>query len=113
LALPHERGEGVIPAAANTDAGATTVEEGLPRDVTPEDLLREFEHKLQGDVKAVGTTITAITGVIVFWRGVWSLLDSLLGDSVFGDVACIVVGLLTVLGIRLSGAKMSSFWPTS
>jgi hypothetical protein len=84
-----------------------------PLVAAPPDLLIEFEHKLQGDLKAVGVTIVAVTGVIVYWRGVWSLLDHVLGDSVFGDVACVAIGLLTVLGIRLSGAKMSSFWPTS
>lgn len=41
-----------------------------------------------------------------------SLLDSLLGDSVLGDVSCIIVGLTIVLWIRLSGAKVAtSFWP--
>jgi hypothetical protein len=79
----------------------------------PPDVLLEFEQKLQGDLKAVGVTVVAVSGVIIYWRGVWSLLDHFLGDSVFGDVCCIVVGLLTVLGIRLSGLKMSTFWPSS
>jgi hypothetical protein len=35
-----------------------------------------------------------------------------LGDSIFGDICCIFVGLTIVLGIRLSGVKVSSnFWP--
>jgi hypothetical protein len=79
----------------------------------PEDVLEEWEHKLQADFKTVGVTITAILGVITFWRGVWSLLDHYLGDSVFGDVVCSVVGLAIVLYIRLSGAKLASFWPPS
>jgi hypothetical protein len=38
----------------------------------------------------------------------------LLGDSIFGDLCCIMVGLIIVLGIRLSGTKVSSsFWPPS
>jgi len=40
--------------------------------------------------------------------------SDLLGDSVFGDICCIIVGLTIVLGIRLSGLKVSSsFWPPS
>lgn len=126
------RGDGLITsaaaaagtAAASASASASSASSASPAPVTPQTvvvpspvapdaLLVEFEHKLQGDLKAVGVTIVAITGVIVFWRGVWSMLDHLLGDSVFGDVACVVIGLLIVLGVRLSGAKMSSFWPTS
>lgn len=79
----------------------------------PEDVLREFEHKLEADVQTVGVTLTAILGVIIFWRGVWSLLDHFLGDSIFGDISCAVVGLAIVLYIRLSGAKLASFWPPS
>jgi hypothetical protein len=79
----------------------------------PEDVLREFEHKLEADVQTVGVTLTAILGVIIFWRGVWSLLDHFLGDSIFGDISCTVVGLAIVLYIRLSGAKLASFWPPS
>ncbi len=59
----------------------------------------------------VGTTLVAITGVIIFWRGVWSVLDHVIGDSVFGDVCCIVVGLTIILGIRISGARVADFWP--
>jgi hypothetical protein len=84
-----------------------------PEPLTPPDLLVEFERKLEADLRSVGATIVAVSGVIVYWRGVWSLLDHVLGDSVFGDVACVVLGLLTVLGVRLSGAKLSSFWPSS
>lgn len=61
----------------------------------------------------MGVTLTAILGVIIFWRGVWALLDHFVGDSVFGDICCIVVGLFVVLYIRLSGMKIASFWPPS
>lgn len=79
--------------------------------VVPQDVIDEFEHKLEADLQTVAVTITAILGVIVFWRGVWTLLDHYIGDSVLGDVCCIVVGLAIVLYIRLSGLKMASFWP--
>jgi hypothetical protein len=56
-------------AADITDA-VVEVEEPVPTDV-----LAEFEHKLEADLKTVGVTLTAVTGVIIFWRGIWSLLD--------------------------------------
>lgn len=78
----------------------------------PPGVLTEFEHELEEDLASVAVTLTAVTGVIIFWRGVWSLLDYFLGDSIFGDICCIFVGLTIVLGIRLSGVKVSSnFWP--
>jgi hypothetical protein len=56
-------------------------------------------------------TLTAVTGVIIYWRGVWALLDHFIGDSVLGDICCMIVGLTLVLWIRLSGAKVANFWP--
>lgn len=70
--------------------------------------------QLEADLQSVAVTLTAVTGVIIFWRGVWSLLDTLMGDSLFGDICCIIVGLTVVMGIRLSGVKVAnSFWPPS
>ncbi|PNW84093.1 hypothetical protein CHLRE_04g220633v5 [Chlamydomonas reinhardtii] len=79
----------------------------------PEDVITDFEHKLEADLQTVGVTLTAILGVIIFWRGVWALLDHFIGDSVVGDICCIIVGLTIVLYIRLSGMKIASFWPPS
>lgn len=79
----------------------------------PSEVLGEFEHKLEADVQTVAVTLAAIMGVIVFWRGVWSLLDHFIGDSVFGDFCCVIVGLSIVFWIRLSGFKIASFWPNS
>jgi hypothetical protein len=45
-----------------------------PQEVPP-DVLQEFEHRLEEDLQSVAVTLTAVTGVIIFWRGVWSLLD--------------------------------------
>lgn len=41
----------------------------------PPGVLTEFEHELEEDLASVAVTLTAVTGVIIFWRGVWSLLD--------------------------------------
>lgn len=50
------------------------VEQEVPVEVPP-DVLTEFEHELEEDLASVAVTLTAVTGVIIFWRGVWSLLD--------------------------------------
>jgi hypothetical protein len=111
-------------AAASASAGVSasdvdvseiigTISTRVLASAVPEAVLQEWEHKLQADIKTVGVTLTAILGVIIFWRGVWSLLDHYIGDSVFGDVCCSVVGLAIVLYIRLSGARLASFWPPS
>jgi hypothetical protein len=41
----------------------------------PPDVLTEFEQVLEEDLASVSVTLAAVTGVIIFWRGVWSLLD--------------------------------------
>jgi len=100
-----------VDAAAGALAAAEAAAAELPPPV-PTDVLLEFEQKLEADVSSVFLTLAAVTGVICYWRGVWSLLDYFMGDSVLGDVCCMIVGLTIVLWIRLSGAKVAtSFWP--
>lgn len=135
-------------------AGHSPAAEPHLQATVPNDVLREFEHKLEADLQSVAVTLTAVTGVsnscccccwlgaqqhcgvhpwptnppalqpccpqraawqvIIFWRGVWSLLDYFMGDSLLGDICCIVVGLSIVLWIRLSGVKVApTFWPPS
>lgn len=102
--------EGAAAAATAAETAAAAAAE-LPPPV-PTDVLLEFEKKLEADIMSVLLTLTAVTGVIIFWRGVWSLLDYYMGDSVLGSVCCIFTGLTIVLWIRLSGAKVAtSFWP--
>ncbi|KAG2452085.1 hypothetical protein HYH02_003121 [Chlamydomonas schloesseri] len=105
----------VAPAGAVVKAPAVQPVR-LPEPVfvpVPEDVITDFEHKLEADLQTVGVTLTAILGVIIFWRGVWALLDHFIGDSVVGDICCVIVGLTIVLYIRLSGMKIASFWPPS
>jgi hypothetical protein len=110
---------GTVPASSgssnsssNTSSYAEGEEQAHQQAEVPKDVLREFEQKLEADLQSVAVTVTAVTGVIIYWRGVWSLLDNVMGDSLFGDICCIIVGLTIVLAIRLSGVKVaSSFWP--
>jgi hypothetical protein len=97
---PQQLQQQAQPAAA--DAGAPV----------PPPVLAEFEHKLEADLNSVGLTLAAVTGVIVYWRGVWTLLDWLLDDSLLGALSCMLAGLSVVLWLRLSGAKVATtFWP--
>jgi hypothetical protein len=95
---------------ADTSPGAP---DNRPTRVTylPNDFLQEFERRLEADVATIAATVTAVTGVIFFWRGVWSLLDHFIGDSVSGDVGCCVLGLCIIFWIRISGARLGTFWP--
>ena len=51
------------------------------------------------------------TGVITWWRGVWALLDHYIGDSVFGHIMCVFLGLMIILYIRFAGFKLANFFP--
>jgi hypothetical protein len=64
------------PSAVGVPDAVVEIEEPVPKDV-----VAEFEHKLEADLKTVGVTLTAVTGVIIFWRGIWSLLDYFLEVS--------------------------------
>jgi hypothetical protein len=55
----------------------------------PADVLVEFDQRLGEDLQSVAVTLTAVTGVIIFWRGVWSLLD-----CEFGCGPAVAVGVL-------------------
>ncbi|GAX73203.1 hypothetical protein CEUSTIGMA_g656.t1 [Chlamydomonas eustigma] len=77
----------------------------------PEDVIKEFEMKLEGDLKSVGATLLAGIGVICWWRGVWALLDHYIADSVFGHIMCIVTGLMIILYVRVSGMKLANLFP--
>lgn len=102
-----------LPASSGSASSTGSFDEQSHQQAeVPKDVLREFEQKLEADLQSVAVTVTAVTGVIIYWRGVWSLLDNVMGDSLFGDICCIIVGLTIVLAIRLSGVKVaSSFWP--
>lgn len=70
-------------------------------------------HVLLSPTLAPPTLCALAAGVITWWRGVWALLDHFLGDSLFGDCMCIFSGLLIILYLRFSGAKLTNFFPPS
>lgn len=47
-------------------------------------------------------TLFALTGVILFWRGVWNLFDTWLGtESLQGNVGSLLIGLSIILLFRI------------
>lgn len=53
------------------------------------------------DLKANLNTLVALTGVVIFERGVWTLWDVVFGDSLISEVASVVVGLFIMLAVRI------------
>jgi hypothetical protein len=58
-------------------------------------LQAEFEKRLEADLGTVFNTLVALFAVVSYWRGIWALLDNLFGDSVAGDLACVLMGLVS------------------
>ncbi|KIZ06600.1 hypothetical protein MNEG_1353 [Monoraphidium neglectum] len=105
-------GAAVVTPARQLQADGPNLDDPAPAPLLPGPVLFQFQKQLTADVSSVGLTLAAVTGVIVYWRGVWSLLDYCLGDSVLGAACCVAAGLTMVMWIRLSGAKVAtSFWP--
>lgn len=99
-------------AAAASSVVAPRVQQQPRRPLRAEDAWAAFEEQLEADLITTGTTLVAILGVICFWRGVWSLLVFYIGDNPIGDLSCVLAGFAIILGIRLSGLKVGSFWPS-
>lgn len=53
------------------------------------------------DLRANFNTLVALTGVVIFERGVWTAWDVLFGDSAWSEAASIAVGLLIMLAVRV------------
>ncbi|KAK9826101.1 hypothetical protein WJX81_003125 [Elliptochloris bilobata] len=68
--------------------------------------------KRRFSLRANVLTLLACTGVIMYWRGVWSLWDLLVGTSLWSDLASIAVGLAVMLTFRLMGAELLSALPS-
>ena len=59
-----------------------------------------IEENVQFDVRANVYTLIAVTGVILFWRGVWNTWDSLFGTELASNMGCMAVGLAIMSVIR-------------
>ncbi len=64
-----------------------------PRRNIPSSRLLQAVENSSVNVKANFYTLLAVTGVVLFWRGIWQLWDSFLGQGVISNVASLLVGL--------------------
>lgn len=56
-------------------------------------------------------TMVALTGVILYWRGVWNLFDGWLGtDNLGANLASLGVGLSIILLFRILKLPLAEFW---
>lgn len=65
----------------------------------------DMENKLGGDIVAVAITLCFVTAFILVEFGVYGLLDHFLGDSVAGDLACIISGTFTRYSLAFWGVS--------
>lgn len=72
--------------------------------------VRVTERRLEADLITIATTVLFVVGLIVWDRGLQTLLDGLLGNSPVGDVLCILFGLGLVVAVRLSGGKVTDIF---
>ncbi|KAI3424927.1 hypothetical protein D9Q98_008311 [Chlorella vulgaris] len=63
------------------------------------------------DIKANMNTMVALTGVIMYWRGIWNLFDSFLGtDNLTANVGSVFIGLAIILLYRILKLPLAEFW---
>ncbi|KAL4427645.1 hypothetical protein ABPG75_001734 [Micractinium tetrahymenae] len=63
------------------------------------------------DIKANFNTIIALTGVIMYWRGMWNLLDTWLGtDNSLANLGSLLIGLSVMLFFRILRLPLAEFW---
>lgn len=88
-----------VVAGAVAEAVAEAVQEAVAEAVH-DAVQQAIEDNVQFDVRSNVYTLVAVTGVILFWRGVWNTWDVLFGTGLDSNVGCMVVGLVIMLIIR-------------
>lgn len=89
-----------VVAGAVAEAVAEAVQEAV-QEAVHDAVQQAIEENVQFDVRANVYTLVAVTGVILFWRGVWNTWDVFFGaDSLLSNVGSLVVGLVVMLLVR-------------
>ncbi|PRW45386.1 ubiquitin-conjugating enzyme [Chlorella sorokiniana] len=88
-----------IVAGAVAEAVAEAVQEAV-QEAVHDAVQQAIEENVQFDVRANVYTLIAVTGVILFWRGVWNTWDSIFGTELQSNIGSMVVGLVIMCIIR-------------
>lgn len=72
--------------------------------------IRVTERRLEADLLTIAATVMLVVGYIIWDRGVEEMLDNLLGDGPKGSIFCILFGLGLVVGVRVTGGKVSKLF---
>ena len=70
-----------------------------------------IEETVRFDLRANFYTLIAITGVILYWRGIWTLWDYCFGMRLESELASIAIGLIVMVSFRLSGVSLLESLP--
>lgn len=87
-------------AGAVAEAVAEAVQEAV-HEAVHDAVQQAIEDNVSFDVRANVYTLIAVTGVILFWRGVWNSWDSLFGTELASNMGSMAVGLVIMLVIRI------------
>ncbi|DBA79794.1 hypothetical protein WJX77_004901 [Trebouxia sp. C0004] len=69
-------------------------------DAVQEAVAAAFEENGRFDVRANFYTLIAITGVVLYWRGIWNSWDYFFGLSIWSEGASVVTGLIVMITMR-------------
>ena len=87
------------------EAEMTTVQETVA-----EAMVKGFEdNQMSFDLRANFNTLVALTGIVIFERGVWTTWDVFFGDSLSSELASIVVGLSIMVAIRIFNIPLAEW----
>ena len=70
-----------------------------------------MEDTVRFDVRANFYTLIACTGVILYWRGIWTLWDYCFGMRLASELTSIAIGLIVMISFRLSGVSLLESLP--
>lgn len=82
------------------DALTGAVQEVM-QDAVTEAVQAAVDEGIKFDVRANLYTMMAITGVVLYWRGIWTTWDFLFGFTIWSELGAILTGLAIMLAFRL------------
>ncbi|KAK9819664.1 hypothetical protein WJX72_000906 [[Myrmecia] bisecta] len=95
------------------EAVEQAIEQGLERQLQNAVENALTDSPMRFDMKANANTLLAVTGVILYWRGVWTLWDVTFGYSVWSEVGAIASGLVVMVLIKYNKLPLAEWFPSA